>query len=101
MVKPLANGRSWLEWLELKRWVQFIRRVLAMEGAIETLKAETESLQTQVLQLQREVDRFQVQLSTLATTIQTTIDDKVRIAVLETVPALIVRELEKTGKPKR
>jgi hypothetical protein len=101
MAKPPAHldeESSWFDWLKLKRWLQLIRRLVAVESAIETLKSETKSNHSQIVEMQRELDRLQVQLSTLTATTQTTIDDKVRIAVLEIVPALVERELERRNR---
>ncbi len=92
---PAPDASSWLDWLKLRQWLQFIRRVIAVEAAVESLKTETGSLQLQVLQLQREVDRLQVQLESLRATIQSSIDDKVPLAVYEIVPALVERETRK------
>lgn len=84
---------DWSEWLKPARWLQFVRRVLLVESAIEGLKAEALALQGQVREFESEVERLQAQLSVLLPTLNGMVDDKVRIAVLERVPDLVQRAI--------
>lgn len=86
---PPSRDSDWAEWLKPRRWFLFARRVFNLESTVEGLKGETRSLQSQIHEMQRDVIRLQSQVEILVSNLPSTIDDKVRIAVLERVPDLV------------
>ena len=95
---PPSRDSDWVEWLRPRRWFLFARRVFNLESTVEGLKGETRSLQSQIHEMQRDVVRLQSQVEILVSSLPSTIDDKVRITVLERVPDLVVKELDRRDK---
>lgn len=95
---PSSAETDWTDWLKPRRWFVFAQRVFYMESTVEGLKSETQSLQAQNQETQRQIDRLQSQLELLMANMAATVDDKVRIAVLERFPELVAKELDKRDK---
>jgi hypothetical protein len=87
--------QGWPEWLKPGRWLQFARRLLSVESALEQLRSDNSALAKRVIELEIELRRLQAIVDVLTATQANIIDDKVRIAVLETVPQLVDAELKR------